>query len=78
MLKYMSKNDGKIIYSRGIPDELEAVIDLEEDSCASFYDGFASKVTLFSKLFLTSVEHDKMLSEAFDLEGWLQTESIPI
>lgn len=78
MLKYMSKNDGKIIYSRGIPDELEAVIDLEEDSCAPFYDGFASKCTLFSKLFLTSVEHAKMLSEAFDLEGWLQAEPIPI
>ena len=46
LTKYLSKSENKIFYSRGIPTELEMVIDTESDVFCTYYD-FGFKTILF-------------------------------
>lgn len=78
MLKYMSKNDGKIIYSRGIPDYVEGEIDYDTDVAATFWQGFSFKGVLYQKLFQKASEAAESLRNAFNLDECVNTTAIPI
>lgn len=80
MLKYMEKDDGKIIYSRGIPDSIEAVIDVESDVITSYSEFFTTKAVIASNLFKTLQEAKNSLLKAFDLSCYapVKAEAVPI
>lgn len=51
--KYLEKSGTRFFYSRGIPDEIDMVIDTETDVCCTFYR-YGYKVLLFDFLFYKS------------------------
>lgn len=82
MLKYMAKNDGKIIYSRGIPEFLEGEIEYDTDIAATFWQGFALKGVVYSELFQKASEWLKKLVGAFvtdvHINGEVNAQAVPI
>ena len=75
--KYMSKNDGKIIYSRGIPGEIEAEIDVEEDVITTYEKHYAFYGVLDRFMFDGPEEKQKTLRRTFKLSE-VQIASVPI
>ena len=73
-------DDGKIIYSRGIPDSIEAVIDVESDVITSYSEFFTTKAVIASNLFKTLQEAKNSLLKAFDLSCYapVKAEAVPI
>lgn len=51
LVKYLSKSGNKLFYSRGIPSELEMVIDTEKDVYAMF-NNYGVKAILIDSLFM--------------------------
>jgi len=69
MLKYIEKNDGKIIYSRGIPDHLEAELDIDRYASSVYEHDYSLKAVLFSSLFQSTQEIKDRLLQAFDFDA---------
>ena len=55
LLKYLIKDDEKLIYSRHLPTEIEVDVNLEDDVFMSFYD-FGLKVFLSLNIFFNESE----------------------
>lgn len=71
LIKYLIKDDEKLIYSRHIPTEIEIDVDLKEDVFCTFYD-FGFKVYLSMNLFFSNEELRTLGSDDFyvlDPEG---------
>ena len=71
LVKYLIKDDEKLIYSRHIPTEIEVDVDLKEDVFCTFYD-FGYKVYLSMNLFYSNEELRSLGSDEFyvlDPEG---------
>ena len=71
LIKYLIKDDEKLIYSRHIPTEIEVDVDLEKDVFCTFYD-FGLKVYLSMNLFYSEEELKALGSDDFyilDPEG---------
>lgn len=78
LLKYMAKDDGKIIYSRGIPDIIEAEIDIDEHILATYesHNRILGVVDRF--IFGTPQEKAAALRSCFDLDTYVRAEAVPI
>ena len=74
----MAKDDGKIIYSRGIPDELEAEIDVESDILVSYESHFRILGVVNRFLFGTKNERRNVLRTAFRFENVVTPDPLPI
>ena len=71
LTKYMAKDDGKIIYSRGIPDSLEAEVDLDESGLVEFLSHCRFKVVIDPFIFGRHQERTGALRTAFDIDSLL-------
>ena len=90
LVKYIAKQNGKLIYSRGIPDHIEMVIDSEQDIVCTYRgSGTAMKAVLADTLFANKEEKEriKKIKEKFitfekektlysDLEGTFFKETV--
>lgn len=68
LAKYMAKDDGKIIYSRGIVDCLEAEIDLEKDILFTYEANNCIKAIVDRFIFANSQLRSGAVRTAFDLD----------
>ena len=67
LLKYLLKDDEKIIYSRHIPTEIEVDVDLDNDVFLTFYD-FSMKVYLSLNIFFNVKELELFGESDFIIE----------
>ena len=67
--KYIIKNDGKLVYSRGIPDMIDAVIDTNEDVIATYekHDGEYIYAVLNPYIFSTYQARTAALRRSIEL-----------
>ena len=68
--KYIIKNDGKLVYSRGIPDMIDAVIDTKEDVVVTYekYDGEYVYAVLNPYIFSTYQARTAALKRSVELD----------
>ncbi len=74
--KYMAKNDGKIIYSRGIPNEIEAEIDVDEDIITTYEKDHTFYGVVDRFIFGTPEDKAEALKKALRFD--LKAEPVPI
>ena len=77
--KYIIKNDGKLVYSRGIPDSIDAVIDTKEDVVATYekYDGEYVYAVLNPYIFSTYQAKTAALRRSIELSA-INVSAVPI
>lgn len=68
LIKYMAKDDGKIIYSRGIPTVVEAEIDLENDVITRYDKNECVYVVVDPRLFMKPRDKATYVSRAYDVD----------
>lgn len=81
LAKYMCKGDGRIIYSRGIPETVDMVVDMDESDSiftSIFEKGNALVAILSQKLFVHENKWAEAFEEYFDIEDSALLEAIPI
>lgn len=78
LAKYMAKDDGKIIYSRGIPDYIEAEIDMENDIVLTYETKYAVLAIVNEFMFGTAEDFKEALADSFDIAQLPQIQASPV